>query len=322
MKNKKIILPLIIMALGFFCYFTIDNILFNGIKPKVINETRFQAKLFSQDDISNETTVVLIGGGNWGDYWAQEFSKRGMVGMSLPYIGISDVPNLIEEVPLEYFKNAIDWLANQEEVNPSKIVVMGASRNAELALILATKFPKLIHGVVAYAPSAISWSNTVLPYSSEEIKASWILYNKNIPYLSMDKININNDNTIDLLKYWKNGLSNLELVNEAAIKIEDINGPILLFSGLDDQVWPAAQMAKMIEDRARINQFKYAITSHTYKNAGHLISGDPMSSSIQRRGSMYIKNIAFEYEFGGTQEGDDAAKKDAQQKLLAYLEKI
>ncbi|WP_052158402.1 acyl-CoA thioester hydrolase/BAAT C-terminal domain-containing protein [Lacinutrix jangbogonensis] len=190
-----------------------------------------------------------------------------MVGLSLPYTRKEGLPKLPEEIDLEYFENAIKWLSNQKEVNPHKIVVMGASRNVELALVVASIFPEIVSGVIAYAPSSVTWSNTVLPYNSNEMKASWKYNGSNIPFIPMDKISGNDSGKIKMIEYWKNGLSKTAFVNKATIKVEKINGPILLFSGSDDKVWPSLIMANMIEKRLKENNFKHPFHNIVYKNA-------------------------------------------------------
>ncbi len=296
--------------------------LFDGIKPKAINETGFQANYFVKDAIQSTTTIVLIGGGQWGDYWAQEFANKEMVGLSLPYTQKVGLPKLPEEIDLEYFEKAIKWLGKQKEVDPNKIVIMGASRNAELALVIASTFPEIVSGVVAYAPSSVAWSNTVLPYNSNELKPSWKYNGIDIPYVPMDKISVNDSGKIKMVEYWKNGLSKTDLVNKATIKAEKINGPILLFSGSDDKVWPSSIMADMIEKRLKENNFKHSFQNIKYKNAGHLISNNPEGNSNFRTGTININGKDYEYEFGGTNDGDFKAKKDAKIKLIEFIEKI
>lgn len=247
------------------------------------------------------------------------FANKGFVGLSLPYTRKEGLPKLPKEIPLEYFENAIKWLQKQSEVNPKKIIVMGASRNAELALILASMYPELILGVVAYAPSSVSWSNTVLPYNSEALKASWIFKNTDIPYVPMSKISGNNSNKIETLSYWKEGLSKTDAINKAVIKVEKINGPILLFSGKDDMVWPSSMMADMIEKRLKDNIFKFPFQNIKYENAGHLISSNPEIQSNNRTSKMVIEGKEYEFEFGGTNEGDHKAKQDAKAKLIQFI---
>lgn len=323
MTNKrKYITPIAIIAFLLLGYYISDSILFDGIRPKQINEHEFQANYFAKNDVENKPAIILIGGGQWGDYWAQELAKKGMVGLSSPYIGKEGLPKLPEEIELEHFENAIDWMGTQPQVDPTKIVVMGASRNAELALVIASIFPKKIGGVIAYAPSSVSWSNTVLPYNSDEVKASWKYKGKDIPYLPMEKLAGNNSDKIETISYWENGLSKTDLVNEAIIKVELINGPIILFSGIDDKIWPSAQMADMIEARLKNNNFKYSIQNIKYENAGHFISTNPGDKSSYRSGTMYIDGKEYQHEYGGTDDGNYKAKQDARKELMKFLEKI
>ena len=321
-KNRKYIIWIGIGVFLFGGYFIINSILFDGVKPRAINKNGFQASYYAKDDLKNKTAIILLGGGQWGDYWAQEFAKKEIVGMSLPYIGKEGLPKLPEEIEIEYFEKAINWISKQPQVDPTKIVVMGASRNAELALIIASTFPEKVGGVVAYAPSSVSWSNTVLPYNSNELKASWKYKGIDIPYVPMEKMSGNNSDKIETIAYWKNGLSKTDLVHKASIKVEEISGPILLFSGIDDKVWPSSQMADMIAARLENNNFKHSFQNIKYENAGHLISNNPDDDLGYRIGTLNINGKEYKHEFGGTDDGDFKAKQDARIKLMKFLEKI
>lgn len=321
-KNRKIIIWIGIIVLLIVGYLIADSILFDGVKPRAVNENGFQANYFVKGGLKNKTAIILIGGGQWGDYWAQEFVNRDMVGLSLPYTGKEGLPTLPEEIDLEYFENAIRWLGRQNEVDAEKIIVMGASRNAELSLVIASVFPKLVSGVIAYAPSSVSWSNTVLPYNSDDLKPSWKYRGVDIPYIPMEKISGNNTNKIETLAYWKSGLAKTDYVSQAAIRVENINGPVLLFSGKDDMVWPASFMADMIAQRIKESDFNYAFQNIKYENAGHLISGKPGANSDFRTGKMNINGKDYEFEFGGTNEGDMHARHDAKIRVMEFLEKI
>ncbi len=288
----------------------------------MIQENGFQANYFVKNTIKSKAAVILVGGGQWGDYWAQQLAQKEMVGVSLPYTGKEGLPKLPEEIELGYFENAINWLREQPEVDPNKIVVMGASRNAELALVIASIFPKTISGVVAYAPSAVSWSNTVLPYNSDVVKPSWQYKGAAIPYIPMAKISGNESNTINMLGYWNDGLAKTDFAERAAIKVGKINGPILLFSGNDDMVWPSSLMADMLEKRAIEAGFEHSFQNIKYDNAGHLISTNPDAASGARNGSMSLKGKEYTYEFGGNEDGDFKAKQDARVRLMKFLEEL
>ncbi|MEM9987115.1 MAG: acyl-CoA thioester hydrolase/BAAT C-terminal domain-containing protein, partial [Bacteroidota bacterium] len=243
MKTKIILGGMVLIALLIAGYAYLDSLLFDGVKPRPIKENGIQAAFFAKGGTENQPGVILIGGGNWGDYWGQEFAKANYVGLSLPYHRQKGLPALPEEIPLEYVESAIKWLRQQPEVNPHKVIVMGASRNAELALLVASYFPKLVQGVIAYAPSSVSWSNTVLPFNSDSMKPSWTFENKPVPYIPMPKLKGGEAETLETLPYWRQGLSDSTAVNRAFIPVENINGPLLLLSGKDDQVWPSAMMS-------------------------------------------------------------------------------
>ncbi len=319
-KSRKYIIGILILLI--VGYFIADSILFNGVKPRAINENGFQANYFVKTDTKRKAAIVLIGGGQWGDYWGQQFADRGYSGLSLQYTGREGLPKLPEEINLEYFEKALVWLEKQPEVDPDKIIVMGASRNAELSLVIASILPEFVDGVIAYAPSSVSWSNTVLPYNSDVLKPSWKYLGVAIPYVPMNKILGNDSNKIETLEYWKSGLTKTDYVTQATIKVEKIKGPILLFSGKNDMVWPSSLMADMIEQRIKKSNFKYAFQNIKYEKAGHLISSNPESNSGFRTGKINIDGKDYEFEYGGTNEGDKKAKQDAKMKLLDFIEKI
>ncbi|MET1259584.1 acyl-CoA thioester hydrolase/BAAT C-terminal domain-containing protein [Flagellimonas sp. DF-77] len=319
---KKFGLTIAILAVLVVAYVIADALLFDGIKPISVDEKGLQAQFFVKKNSTHNTAVILIGGGQWGDYWSHYFAKNDMAALSLPYAGGGKLPRLPEEIELEYFEEALRWLSARPEVDPDKIVVMGASRNAELALVLGATFPGQIHGVVGYAPSAVSWSNTVLPYNSDEIKASWTYQGKAIPFIAMDKPIGNATSNIDLLAYWNKGLADSAAVAQAAIPVERIQGPILLFSGKDDQVWPSTKMANMIGQRLETQGFAHDFQNHQYGNAGHMISGNPDDPSHFADRSMELEGETFSYKVGGTAEGDFKAKQQAREKLMLFLKQL
>ena len=321
----KKILPIIAFAVFLIVgYFILDSLLFDGVKSRSINQDGFQADYFALDSTKNKPAVVLIGGGYSGEYWGSEFAKRGFVGLSLPYTGKEGLPNLPEDIPLEYFEKAGQWLKIQPEVDPNKIIVMGASRNAELTLVIASTFPEMVSGAVAFAPSSVSWSNTVIPYNSDDLKPSWTYRGKAVPFIAMEKLKGSTKEKLDLLTYWNSGLGKSEFQESAAIKVERINGPILLFSGKDDAVWPSVKMANRIEQRLEINDFAYSFQNIQYENAGHLISRNPENDNDtkERFGKMRLDGKDYTFSFGGTQEGDNLAKKDAKKKVILFLERL
>ena len=130
MKTKrKYLISFVIILVLLASYFALDYILFDGIKPKLINKNNFKGNFYSKKTTEEKTTVILIGGGQWGDYWAQYFAKNNMVGFSIPYFGQDSLPRLPEEIELEYKINVILFeknldrvLAKNEEIRKHTII--------------------------------------------------------------------------------------------------------------------------------------------------------------------------------------------------------
>ena len=205
-KKSKFIGTSIVILLLVIGYLVADHLLFDGVKMRTIQSNEFRGYYFAQEQSVNQPAVILLGGGNAGSYWGQELAKANYVGLSLPYMYEDGLPNVLEEIELDYFKKAILWLRDQKEVNPNSIILMGASRNAELALLLGAYFPDLVQGVIAYAPSSVSWPNTVMASHSEGLKASWLVQGKAIPFMPMAPFQAGKSDTVATLTYWQEAL--------------------------------------------------------------------------------------------------------------------
>jgi pimeloyl-ACP methyl ester carboxylesterase len=92
------------------------------------------------------------------------------------------------------------------------VVVVGASRGGELALLLGSTYPALVQGVAAYAPGY------------EVVPGSWTRGGAPIPPPSDP---------------------------DPRIAVERIRGPVLLVAGGADQVWGAAYAASAVDQRRR-----------------------------------------------------------------------
>jgi dienelactone hydrolase len=118
-------------------------------------------------------------------------------------------------------------------VDPEHVVVLGASRGGEAALLLAATFPRLIHGAIGLVPS-----DSVYPAPAANLRA-WTLHGRAVP---------------------------LE-----QIPVERITGPVLTAGAGDDQVWSSAESVDQIEQRLERHHFRYRHERLIYRSAGHLI---------------------------------------------------
>lgn len=64
-------------------------------------------------------------------------------------------------------------------------------------------------------------------------------------------------------------LEDEEAVKKAEIQVENINGPVLIISGNDDDQWPATSMSNRIMERLKEHNFKH-YKEHIILDGGHV----------------------------------------------------
>ncbi len=94
-------------------------------------------------------------------------------------------------------------------------------------------------------------------------------------------------------------LEQTQYVKKAEIKVEKINGPILLLAGKSDSMWPSHPMSEMMIKRLEEKKFSHWFKLYSYENAGHTLNDGNM--------------------MGGTAEGNKNARMDSEQRILDFL---
>ncbi|WP_319004749.1 acyl-CoA thioester hydrolase/BAAT C-terminal domain-containing protein [Microbulbifer variabilis] len=175
---------------------------------------------------------------------------------SLAYFKEKGISQTLDQIPMEYFIEAINYLENHPLIDSSKIGVVGGSRGSEAAFLLASMDSR-IKSVVVTTPSKVAWYGLTVP------KSAWTIGGQDIPALGLEL-----DSNAKLLDRFTVALENKTNVNKSLFKFENINGPILMISAENDQVWPSFQMSKDIEVYLKSKQFKHKVVHNSYKT-GH-----------------------------------------------------
>jgi len=241
-------------------------------------------------------------------------ASRGYVVLSLAFFNAEGLPSLLQNIPLEYFMTAVEWLKSQPSVDATRIGVLGGSRGGELALVLAATFPSAFRVVVANVPSNVVWPGL----SDDSVAPAWTLNGKPLPsvgghFTVADLALSGRDRFLKRLK-------DTVAVARAEIPVEQIEGPVLMFSGKDDQVWPSDIFAARVVERLEAHHFKYPVEHYSYENAGHQITRPFVPTADVRQVRIHPVSKRPNL-FGGTPEGQARANEDSWQKLLAFLDK-
>ena len=215
------------------------------------------------DTSPDRPAVVLMGGSEGGlhdnlDLEAALLASRGYPALALAYFGEDGLPDTLSQIPLEYFANALRWLAHQPGVDPERLIVQGTSRGSEAALLVGVHYPDLVHGVIAL--SAANQAICSYPGCSGP---AWTMHGKPLPYAR--------------------GFTE---AREAIIPVEKINGPILMVCGGADAIWESCRMEQAIQTRLEQHHFRHEHQFLAYPEAGHAVgipapyaNGDVLVSS-------------------------------------------
>jgi pimeloyl-ACP methyl ester carboxylesterase len=113
------------------------------------------------------------------------------------------------------------------------------------------------------------------------------------------------------------GLRNREAIERAAIQVEHIDGPILLVSGGDDHVWPAAEMSEAIVARLKQRAFGHPVEHRNYPHAGHVLRYPYLPTTVRRSQNRHLRNARF--SFGGNAPANAEAQSDSWSHTIAFL---
>ncbi len=262
--------------------------------------------------------VIVLGGGEGGldvqECFAALLATHGYATLGLAYFGMEQLPPQLAEIPLDYGETALQWLQAQESVQSAHIGVIGGSAGGELALLMGANFPA-IRAVVGFAASGLIYQGIGLFSGSP--RARWTYRGMPLPFVPLKEDlkyliesrwrHLTGQPDIATLLYLAS-LRDPDLVEKATIPVEKIEGPVLLISGSDDQVWPSSFLSERVMQRLKRCGHPYADQHLCYEGAGHAIH------------LPYLPTIGRTTALGGSLSRDAAASIDAWPHLLTFLE--
>ena len=292
-----------------------------------VRDGRVRGVFFAPRDASASPPVIILGGSDGGttfEYVAALFSARGYTALLLPYFAYEDLPEDLVEIPLEYFADAIAWLRARPETGGARVGVLGMSMGGQAALLLGATYPD-VAAVVALVPSGIPGSG-VSRNPARMALSAWTLAGKPVPIIpprfdaqSMKAFAdaMGSDKPFAMTPGFVRLLEGAA-VDDVAIPVERTQGPILLMSAGDDQVWPSTRLTQIAVDRLRSRGFRHTFEHLSYPHAGHFASLPPYIPATVT--SARHPQVPFVLEMGGTPEANAAASADLWPRIFRFLE--
>jgi dienelactone hydrolase len=297
-----------------------------GLVEEQINESGLVGVVFKPEDAQGPLPALMIMGGSEGGIDSARFRAAWLAGygytaFGLAYHGMPGLPPEIEEIPLEYFQTALEWLAARPDVVPDRIGVLGGSRGGELVLMLGAEFPQ-VRAVIAEVPSGVRWGATSFVDTS-----GWSQGGMPLPYLGSGATGAPVPETLPdgstayrLTPVFEEILasSTPAELDAATILVEQTNGAVLLLAGADDGIWPSCTLAQIAFDRLvrAGHDAMYDDAVHCFADSGHSAAtpGWPTTGS-------YAGFIGpTQYVFGGTPEGTAESQREGLDLIRAFLD--
>lgn len=204
--------------------------------------------------------VVGLGGSEGGnawssDYWKKtrdQFIEKGYAFLAIGYFGAKGTPDTLHKIAIEDIYNAIKAATKNPQINKKKIAIVGGSRGADLALLLGSYY-KDINCVVAIVASNVTFPGNTNHFST----STWTYQNKELPFVPLNEESIPFLMNRDLRGAFEAMLKDTVAQEKALIKVENINGPILMLSATKDEICPSTPMAEKMIARLKRKNFKY-----------------------------------------------------------------
>jgi dienelactone hydrolase len=213
-----------------------------------------------------KTPVVIAFGGSEGGISTGESSGELLAPhcvavLALAYFKGPGLPPTLDQVPLEYFLDAIDYLSRLHAVDSARLGILSGSRGSEAALLVASMDAR-VKSVVVATPSEAPWQGRTSP------RSAWTYHGKDIPALA-----VKDDPSLVQAKRFESTLDSVANWADYRIPVERINGPIFLISAENDEVWPSTRMSDDIVQHLKAHNFKHSVRHDRYPT-GHGFNQD------------------------------------------------
>ena len=241
----------------FVALFTISSVF--SYAQDTIKSKNVEAILYLGKGKKQPLIIGLAGseGGNaWtSDYWKKtrdQFTEKGYAFLAIGYFGCKNTPDILDKIAIEDVHNAILEASKNKKINKNKIAIVGGSRGADLALLVASYY-KNIKCVVGFVSS-----HAVFPGHTQEFNSScWTFQGKELPFIPVNEEAVPFLIKGDLRGTFEAMLKDTVAEEKSLIKVENIKAPILLLSATKDEICPSTPMAEKMIARLKSFQFKY-----------------------------------------------------------------
>lgn len=244
--------------------------------------------LYSQQGKYENSPVVIILGGSEGGIPShhsrigEAVLAKGYSMVGIGYHNLEGTPESLSEIAIEPIMKRIEGYSKTDNGEDRCVAVIGISKGAELALLIATK-SQVIDTLVAVSPSNVVWQASNISLSS---RSSWTYNDEPLPFvkypwLSKGTMTFLSEGVTKARRMHEDALNGLDSEELFQIPVEKISVPVLLQSAKHDNLWPSHEMSLSILERLKVENAQREFTLIPYELDHYLIlNQQPVNDAI------------------------------------------
>ncbi|WP_166838652.1 alpha/beta hydrolase [Rheinheimera pleomorphica] len=194
----------------------------------------------------------------------QAYLDAGFALLVVGYFGLPGIPAGLDRIELGGVLDAIEYTRSNPAIAAERLSVLGVSKGAELALLLASRSAQ-ISTVIAVVGSDVVFASPQW-YSTS---SSWSWQGQPIAFVPFSL-----RSTLPLLqgnirRSYEIAMQNQQAYQQALIPVQQMQADVLLISGTADELWPSSEMSDRIIQRLQQHHYPYRYQHLKIAGGGH-----------------------------------------------------
>ncbi|MDR0220730.1 MAG: hypothetical protein LBI54_04915 [Lachnospiraceae bacterium] len=206
------------------------------------------------------------------------FIEQGYSVLTLGFIKWKGLSKNLWGIPVEYVERAVPWLLAYKDGLIEKVGIIGSSTGAAYALLCASLLPELTC-VIAVSPYDHVLEGAIPGKYTRSGKSMYTYRGEDIPFTPLEilerveelKAEVMNNPDYGLRRAMRYGYDHIVPIPESRIKVENINGRVLMLASENDDMWCSEVATRRMEKVFQENSFPHKYECIVYEKASHLL---------------------------------------------------
>lgn len=253
------------------------------------------------------------------------FASRGYQCLALAIFNYEGRPRYLNDMPLEYFEQALKWARRSLQPCDGFVALSGISRGGELALLVPSLYPELVSAVVAYVPSNVMHGviSAGAPDTGRNAQA-WTRAGQPLPHLWQQNQHgdwnaaYGSDPPYRQTHAFLSAARDAQAFERARIPVERFPGPVMLVSASDDGFLPSTAFSEMVV-RCRQAAGNLPTRHYVCVGAGHHVHYPYLPSTLI---SKLHAMSGLMLDGGGTPAANADANEGSYRAVMEFLREV